>query len=163
MQTDKLKRLFKDELSDMYSAEKQIVDALPNLIQTASNQELRKIFKDHLDETKNHVDRLDQVFKEINESPSASKCIAMENIIREGEQMTDKFSDPDVLDAAIISAAQRIEHYEMAVYGTLRNYASLLNIDRAVGLLQSTLDEEKEADSKLTELAEHSINIDAVK
>ena len=160
MEHKALKELFIDELKDIYSAENQLIKALPKMAKAASSDDLRAGFEEHLDQTKEHARRIEEICTELGEKPTGKKCGGMEGLIGEGKEMMDEFED-DVLDAALISAAQRVEHYEIAAYGTVRTYAELLGHDRAVELLEQTLEEEKETDQKLTELA-GAINVEAI-
>jgi ferritin-like metal-binding protein YciE len=162
MEIDSLQKLYVDELKDLYSAEKQLVQALPRMAKKASHPQLRAAFEEHLEVTKKHVERLDQIFERLERSPRGKKCKGMEGLIEEGKEMMQEDIEPDVLDAALISAAQRVEHYEIAGYGTVRTYARLLGEEEHARLLQQTLDEEGEADKKLTQLAETSINVEAL-
>jgi ferritin-like metal-binding protein YciE len=159
MEHKALKELFVDELKDLYSAENQLIKALPKMAKAATSDDLRAGFQEHLEQTKEHARRLEEICTELGEKPTGKKCAGMEGLIEEGKEMMGEFED-DVLDAAMISAAQRVEHYEIAAYGTVRTYAELLGHDRAVELLEQTLGEEKETDQKLTELA-GSINVEA--
>jgi ferritin-like metal-binding protein YciE len=161
MQIDTLRKLCVDELRELYSAEKQIDAAFPNLIQAASSSDLRDAFKMHHEQTKRHLERLKEIFVNMNEKAEGPKNKGMEGIIREAEELISKTSDPEVLDAGLIAAAQKVEHYEIASYGTVRTYSELLGDHHASDLLQQTLDEEKETDSRLTSLAENEINIEA--
>jgi ferritin-like metal-binding protein YciE len=131
------------ELSDLYSAEKQIVKALPKMIEKTESPELPQALEDHLEETRGHVERLEQVFEMHGESPQKDKCKGMEGVLSEGDELVGKDAIPAVRDAAIISAAQRVEHYEMAAYGTVRTWAEQLGYDKAAAVLQETLDEEE--------------------
>jgi ferritin-like metal-binding protein YciE len=160
MKIESLQELFIDELKDLYSAENQIIKALPKMIKNANSDELRGAFEEHLEQTKGHVERLDQIFGELNASPKGKKCTGMEGLLEEGKELMAEDMEPEVLDAGLISAAQRVEHYEIAGYGTVRTYAELLGLDEAAKLLQETLDEEKETDRKLTSIAE-SVNVEA--
>lgn len=162
MQLMSLQDLFIDELKDLYSAENQILKALPKMIKAASARELKGGFKEHLKQTEGQVERLEQIFKALNESPKGKKCKGMEGIIDEGKELMSKDGDADVLDAALISAAQHVEHYEIAGYGCARTYAELMRNQRFVNLLQETLNEEKRTDEKLTALASR-INVEAQK
>jgi ferritin-like metal-binding protein YciE len=162
MEIDSLKELYVDELKDLYSAEKQILQALPKMAKKASDEKLKAAFQEHLEVTRTHVERLDQVFEAIGKSPRGKKCKGMEGLLEEGKEMMQEDMDPEVMDAALIAAAQRVEHYEMAGYGTVRTYAQLLGEASQAKLLQKTLDEEGEADKKLTQLAESSINVEAM-
>jgi ferritin-like metal-binding protein YciE len=159
MEHKALKELFVDELKDLYSAENQLIKALPKMAKAATSDDLRAGFEEHLEQTKEHARRIEEICTELGEKPTGKKCAGMEGLIEEGKEMMGEFQD-DVLDAAMISAAQRVEHYEIAAYGTVRTYAELLGHDRAVELLEQTLGEEKETDQKLTELA-GSINVEA--
>jgi ferritin-like metal-binding protein YciE len=162
MKLDTLKKLYVEELRDVYNAEQQLVKALPKMAKAASSDELREAFETHLDETKGHVERLEQIFEGLDEAPKGKTCQAMKGLIEEGSEILDEKGEDSVLDAGIIAAAQKVEHYEMATYGTLRTWADLLNQDEAAGLLQETLDEEGEADKKLNELAEEIVNPEAL-
>lgn len=161
MQIDTLRKLCVDELRDLYDAEKQMDSAFPGLIQAASSSDLRDALKKHHDQTKRHIERLKEIFININERPEGHKCKGLEGIIKEAEEIISRTSDPEVLDAGLISAVQKAEHYEIASYGTVRTYAELLGDHHASDLLQKTLDEEKETDLRLTSLAENEINIEA--
>jgi ferritin-like metal-binding protein YciE len=156
-----LKELFIEELRDLYDAENQLTKALPKMAEGSSSPELREAFEEHLEQTRNHVSRLEKVFAGLGEKPKAEKCKGMEGLIKEGSELLkeDDF-DSEVKDAAIIGAAQKVEHYEIAGYGTVRTFAELLGEDEAVSLLEETLEEEKETDQKLTELADQ-INVEA--
>jgi len=161
MENNALKKLYLDELKDLYSAENQLVKALPKMAKAAENRELRTAFEEHLEQTREHVNRLEKVFEELDESPKGRKCQGMEGLIEEGTEMMDEDLEPEELDAGLIAKAQHIEHYEIAGYGCVRTYANLLGDTEAASLLEQTLEEEKETDSKLTELAEQ-INVTAV-
>jgi ferritin-like metal-binding protein YciE len=160
MEHKDLMELFVDELKDLYSAESQLIKALPKMAKAATSENLRAGFEHHLEQTKEHARRIEEICTELGEKPTGKKCGGMEGLIGEGKEMMDEF-EGDVLDAALISAAQRVEHYEIAGYGTVRTYAELLGKDRAVELLEETLEEEKETDQKLTELAV-TINVEAI-
>jgi ferritin-like metal-binding protein YciE len=149
-------------LKDLYSADNQIVKALPKMIKAATSQNLKVGFSEHLEQTKAQVERLDKIFSQLDQSPKGKKCKGMEGLLEEGEELMQEDAEPEVLDAGLIAAAQRVEHYEIAAYGTVRTYAELLELKAAVKLLQQTLDEEKATDKKLNSLAE-SINIEAEK
>jgi len=154
-----LKELFTDELKDIYWAEKHLASALPKMIKGATSEELKTTITNHLEETKNHVARLESVFESIGEKATAKKCLAMEGLLNEAnELLTDTDKGTEVRDVAIISAAQKVEHYEIASYGTLRTLAGTLGYDEAQGLLDETLAEEKNADSLLTQVAENYVN-----
>lgn len=158
MKLHSLKDLYVEELRDLYSAEKQIVASMPKLTQIVSSKSLREAMDKHLEETRGQIDRLDQIFQGLKSSPGGHKCEGIAGIIREAEELFDADADPDVLDAAVIAQAQRVEHYEIAGYGCARTYASLLGREGDVTLLQETLDEEGKTDHMLTELAERHIN-----
>jgi ferritin-like metal-binding protein YciE len=153
--------LYVEELRDLYNAENQLVKALPKMAKAASDPRLQAAFEEHLEVTRGQVDRLDRIFKELGERAAGKKCVAMEGLIEEGKELLEEDAEPAVLDAALISAAQKVEHYEMAGYGCVRTYARLLGYEAAARLLQETLDEEGEADHMLTELAETVINVEA--
>jgi len=148
-----LRQLYVDELRDLYNAETQLVRALPKMAKASSNAELRQAFEEHLRETSEHVSRLEQIFDMLEDKPTGKKCLGMEGLVKEGaETMQEKYGD-EVMDAAIIGAAQRVEHYEIAGYGTVRAMAELLGENEHVPLLEQTLEEEKQADEKLNQLA----------
>jgi ferritin-like metal-binding protein YciE len=155
-----LKELYIDELKDLYSAENQLVKALPKMAKAASSDELRKGFQEHLEQTKGHVQRLEQIFELLDESPKGKKCKGMEGLIAEGSEVTEEDFEGAVLDAGLIGAAQRVEHYEIAAYGTARAFAEELGETEHVSLLSETLKEEEETDEKLTELSQE-INSEA--
>jgi len=161
MSLSSLHAFFVDELKDLYSAENQLVKALPRMAKAATNEDLRMAFEIHLQETKGQVERLDRIFAELDEKAKGKKCVAMEGLIEEAKDLLEEDADPMVLDAALIAAAQKVEHYEIASYGCVRTYARILGYTEAESLLQATLDEEGEADKKLNELAETAINIEA--
>jgi ferritin-like metal-binding protein YciE len=160
MDLNSLRDLFIDELRDLYDAENQITEALPKLIEKATYPELKSALQEHLEITRGQIRRLDQIFNRLNEKASGESCKGMKGLIKEGDDMATRSGSDSVIDAGIISAAQRVEHYEMAGYGTVRTYADLLGQPEFSRLLQQTLDEEKEADLKLTELAK-TINVQA--
>jgi len=160
MQLNSLDDLFVNELKDLYSAEKQLLKALPKMAKAANSKSLQNGFSKHLKQTEGHVSRLEKVFEELGVSARGKKCKAMEGLIEEGQEVIDEEADPHVKDAALIAAAQRVEHYEIAGYGCVRTYANLLNHKKAATLLQQTLDEEGETDKSLTKLAEQ-INVSA--
>jgi ferritin-like metal-binding protein YciE len=161
MKLDSIENLFIHELKDLLSAEKQLVKALPKMAKGASSQALREGIEEHLEQTKEHVERLEQIFQLLDKSPRAEHCTAMEGLIEEGSQLLEEEGESHVKDAALIGAAQRVEHYEISAYGTARTLAELLGLDKAVKLLQQTLDEEKATDEKLTELATSEVNVEA--
>jgi ferritin-like metal-binding protein YciE len=153
MELSSLQELYVEQLKDLYDAEHQIIKALPKMIDKAESEELKEALNEHLEVTKQQANRIERVFNDMGEKAKAEKCKGMQGVIAEGDDLIGDIEDPNVRDAAIIAAAQRVEHYEMAGYGTARTYASQLGEDEAADLLQQTLDEEKEADKKLTELA----------
>ena len=152
----KLRETFLDELADLYDAEKQLLKALPKMAKAAEHDELRDAFETHLEETREHVNRLEQVFRAFGEKAKGKKCKAMQGLVEEGEDVIDE----ELGDAALICAAQKVEHYEIASYGSLQSWAELLEENEAAELLQETLDEEKATDDKLTQTAENAINIE---
>jgi ferritin-like metal-binding protein YciE len=158
MALDTLLDLFVHELKDLYSAEAQIVKALPKLVTTANSEELKQAFQDHLQETEGHVQRLEDIFRDLQVSPRGSKCVGMEGLLEESKALMKEKAQDWVMDAALIGAAQRVEHYEIAAYGTARDHAEKLGMYPAAQLLQQTLDEEGAADKKLTEIAARSVN-----
>ena len=160
MKPSRLKHLYVVELKDLYSAENQLVKALPKMAKASTSEDLRAGFEAHLNQTKEHVARLEKIFKALGESPKGKKCKGMEGLIKEGAEMIAEDPAPEELDAGLISAAQRVEHYEIAGYGCVSTYAKLLGEEQAVSLLRQTLEEEKETDKKLTQLAAR-INLEA--
>jgi ferritin-like metal-binding protein YciE len=157
-----LQELFEDELKDIYWAEKALTKAIPKMIKNASSSELKDALQEHLTVTEGQVRRLDEVFAAIEKKPQAKKCEAMEGLLKEAESIMEGTQTGVVRDAGIISAAQKVEHYEIASYGTLCSFANTLGLDDAADLLKETLNEEKEADELLTKIAESSINIEAL-
>ncbi len=162
MELETLEKLYVDELKDLWSAENQILKALPKMIKAASHRELKQAFTAHEKQTREHVKRLERVCADLGYSPRGKKCVGMEGLLKEGSELIKERPDPDVLDAGLISAAQHVEHYEMAGYGTARTWARLLGYDDQADILQTTLDEEGDTDKLLTGLAERSINVEAV-
>jgi ferritin-like metal-binding protein YciE len=158
---NELHELFLDELADMYHAEHQLVKALPKMAKAAESDELKTAFENHLQETENHVSRLDQVFASLDEKARSKKCKAMHGLVEEAEEILKENKDSTALDAALISAAQKVEHYEIASYGTLAAWAEQMGHDEALLLLKETLGEEKAADEKLSELALYRANLKA--
>ena len=161
MEMESLKELYVDELKDLYSAEKQLVKALPKMAKNATNAELKDAFTTHLQETEGHVERLEQIFEMLGERPGGKKCKGMEGLIEEAKELLEEDATEEVLDAGMISKAQHVEHYEMAGYGTVRTYARMLGLDDQADLLQETLDEEGHANDLLTQIAESSVNLEA--
>ena len=160
MEMDSLKDLFLDELRDVYHAEGQLLKALPKMAKKAESPELKTAFETHTEETRLQKERLEEVFELFDEKPKTKVCKGMQGIVEEGKEMMEEDMDPDVMDAGLIAAAQRAEHYEIAVYGTLRTYAQLLGNNQAAKILQQILDEEGATDKKLNKLAE-KINVEA--
>jgi ferritin-like metal-binding protein YciE len=158
MQENQLKKLYVEELKDLYSAENQMVKALPKMAKAATSEDLRTGFEEHLEQTKEHVARLEKIFKALGESPKGKTCKGMQGLVAEGSEMIDEGPEPEMLDAGLISAAQRVEHYEIAGYGCVATYAELLGEKDAAELLRATLTEEKETDENLTELS-RQINV----
>jgi len=161
MEIDSLRKLYVEELKDLYSAEKQILQALPRMAKKASNPQLKAGFEEHTRQTEEQVKRLDSIFEGLGKSSRGKKCKGMEGLLEEGKEIMQEDMDEETRDAALIAAAQRVEHYEIAGYGTVRTYAQLLGEKDAVKLLQQTLDEEGATDKKLTALAE-AINVEAM-
>ncbi|HYG37688.1 MAG TPA: ferritin-like domain-containing protein [Cytophagales bacterium] len=161
MELKSLKDLLIHTLQDVYSAEKQIIKALPKMIKATSNEELKKAFETHLKETEKQKERLEQVFDQIGARPGRMKCKAMEGLVEEGKELMEEDIDADVLDAGLIAAAQKIEHYEIATYGTARVYAEQLGEEAVTDLLSQTLEEERKTDELLTDLAMSSVNLEA--
>jgi ferritin-like metal-binding protein YciE len=161
MQENALRELYLDELRDLYSAENQLVKALPKMAKAATAGDLKAGFEEHLNQTREHVSRLDTIFKNLGKSPKGKTCKGMKGLIEEGKEMIEQDPGEEELDAGLIAAAQRVEHYEIAGYGCVRTYANLLGETEAASLLQRTLEEEKETDAKLSGLAEN-INVEAM-
>jgi ferritin-like metal-binding protein YciE len=158
MSLNTLHDLFVDEIRDLYSAENQLVQALPKMVKSATSSTLQQAFQAHFEQTRHHVERLEEIFSELDTSPKGKKCVAMEGLIKEGSELMKEHTRPEVLDAGLIGAAQRVEHYEIAAYGTARAHAEQLGYSIAASWLQQTLNEEKEANEKLTQIAETSAN-----
>jgi len=158
---DSLRELYVEEIKDLYSAENQILKGLPRMIKAATHPQLKRAFTKHEAQTRKHVKRLEQIARELGEKPTGKKCVGMEGLIQEAKDLLSEKPEPNVLDAGLISAAQHVEHYEMAGYGTCRTWAKLLGYDRQAQLLETTLEEEKQTDLLLTDIAVGSINIEA--
>jgi len=156
-----LHELFEDQIKDLYSAENQILKALPKMAKNSTNAQLRTAFERHLEETRGHVARLEQIAEELDFTPKGKKCKGAEGVIEEGKEVMEEF-EGETLDAGLIGAAQRVEHYEIAGYGTARTHAELLGYKKAARLLQQTLDEEERTDKKLTQIAESVVNVEAL-
>ena len=161
LKLDSLRALLLEELRDLYDAETQLLDALPKMAEAAGSNQLKSALNHHLEETRQHVSRLEHIFQHIGEKSSGETCEAMKGLIKEGEVLVKAQGDPDVRDAGLIGAAQRVEHYEMAGYGTARSLARRLGENQIAETLQQTLNEEAEADKKLTSIAESQVNVAA--
>jgi ferritin-like metal-binding protein YciE len=162
MSLDTLEKLYISELRDLYSAENQLLKALPKMAKGASSPELKDAFEKHLEQTKGHVERLEELFEQLDESPKGKTCQAMKGLIEEGSEILKEEGEESVLDAGMIVAAQKVEHYEIASYGSVRTFANLLGQDEAARVLQSTLDEEFETNEILNRLAETVVNPEAL-
>jgi ferritin-like metal-binding protein YciE len=160
MKLDSLHELFVEQLQDIYDAEHQIVEALPKMVKAASDNELQAAFQEHLEQSRTHIQRLEQAFEILGETAKRKACKGMKGVIAEGAELMEEDADADVMDAGLISAAQHVEHYEIASYGTLRTYAELMGHTEVVDLLQQTLEEEKTTDQLLTDLASE-LNVEA--
>jgi ferritin-like metal-binding protein YciE len=163
MELNTLKDLYIHELKDLFSAEKQIVKALPKMAKAASNKQLVAGFQEHLEQTKEHAQRLEKILSSHQQTTRGPKCKGMEGVVAEGAEMIEEEADDEVKDAGLIAAAQRVEHYEMAGYGTARTYAELLGDKEGAKLLAQTLEEERQTDQKLSQLANSAINVAAAK
>lgn len=161
MKMETLQDLYVEQLRDMYSAETQLVKALPKMAKAASHEQLKSAFETHLRETETQVERLERIFEDLGKKPGGHTCKGMEGLLEEGNEMAKAGGDPDVRDAGLIAAAQRVEHYEIAGYGCVRTYARMLGRTQHATLIQQSLDEEGDTDHKLTALAESVINPDA--
>lgn len=162
MKLDTLRKLYIEELRDVYNAENQLLKALPKMAKAAASDELKQAFEDHLEQTQGHVERLDEIFEALEEKATGKTCKGMKGLVEEGAEILKEEGEESVLDAGIIAAAQKLEHYEIATYGTLRTWANLLGEEEAADLLQQTLDEEGEADKQLNELAQEIVNPEAL-
>jgi ferritin-like metal-binding protein YciE len=160
--TNPLEELLIDELKDLYNAENQIIKALPKMAKAASSPDLRRAFERHLEETRKQVERLDQIGEQLEVRLTGKKCHGMEGLIEEGKEIMSQDLEENALDAGLIGAAQKVEHYEIAAYGTARAHAEMLGYTKVARLLQQTLNEEGMTDKKLTQLAENIINVEAV-
>lgn len=161
MQLQNLQQLFVEELKDLYNAEKQILKALPKVVKKVQNEDLRQALEEHYEQTENHADRLEQVLGKLGESPRGKKCKAMQGLIEESDEMMSQDATPQVMDAGLIVGLQKVEHYEIAGYGSCVSFAKLLGDSEAAELLAKTLDEEEETDKRLTQIAKKSINFQA--
>jgi ferritin-like metal-binding protein YciE len=158
--TETLDGLYTDLLKDLYSAEKQLVKALPKMAKAAQSSDLQKAFNEHLNQTERQVERIERIFSEMDGSPRGKKCVGMEGLVKEGDEIINE-TEKDAMDAGLIAAAQKVEHYEIASYGTARSWAQRLGHDKAARILQETLDEESRANEKLTKIAESHANMEA--
>lgn len=158
---DSFQDLFVEQLEDLYDAEKRLTEALPKMADAAYSSQLKQAFQQHLSETQGHVSRLESIFRQMNIDPKRETCVAMKGLISEGDEMIKAKGDADIKDAALIAAAQRVEHYEISGYGTARSFALRLGMREAAELLQQSLNEEAAADKKLTQIAEASVNVQA--
>jgi len=163
MKIESLRDLYVEQLHDLYSAETQLVEALPKMAKAASHPQLQSAFQEHLTQTKTHVQRIEQIFQKLGAKPKDQTCKGMEGLIKEGSEMIKMRGEPAAIDAGLIAAAQRVEHYEIAGYGCVHTYAQQLGEQQDAQLLQRTLDEEGQTDKKLTKLAEQLINLEAVR
>lgn len=163
MALNNLQDLYVEQLKDLYSAETQILKALPQMAEKASHPELKSGFQQHEQQTRQQVERLERIFQDLDEKPQGHHCKGMEGLLKEGQEMMSEKAGPDVMDAGLIAAAQRVEHYEIAGYGTVRTYADMLGREEDARMLQQTLDEEGQTDHKLTALADQVINMDAMR
>jgi ferritin-like metal-binding protein YciE len=161
MKMESLKDLYLEQLRDLHDAETQLIEALPKMAGAANNANLKNAFNQHLRQTREHVTRLERIFSALGEKPEGQTCHGMKGLIKEGQEMIKAKGDPDVIDAGLIAAAQRVEHYEIAGYGTVRTYAEMLGAEEAMRLLEKTLQDEEETDDKLTEIAENHVNVEA--
>ena len=157
-----LQELLVEELRDIYHAEGQLLKALPKMAKAAKSERLKEAFERHLEETEQHIERIERAFESLGEPVKGKKCQAMEGLVAEGKEVMEEHSESSMLDAALICAAQKVEHYEIASYGTICTWADLLGLDEVSDLLKETLDEEKTTDETLTEIAESEINVEAV-
>lgn len=162
-QRESLQKLYLEQLQDIWSAEEQILEALPKMTEQTTHADLKRAFQQHYQQTEQQVQRLEKIFNDLGEEPGEKTCKGMQGLIKEGNEAIKEFKDSDVLDAALIASAQAVEHYEMARYGCARTYAHMLGLQEHAEALQRTLDEEGDTDQKLTELAETVVNIDALK
>ena len=156
--TDSLEALLQEQLKDLYNAEKQLTKALPKMVKNATASELKEAFQSHLSETALHVERLEQIFEQLGMPARGKKCVGMQNLLKEGNEHIDEAEEDATRDAVMIASAQKVEHYEIAGYGTVRTWANVLGKNDIASILEETLDEEKEADQKLTGIAENFVN-----
>lgn len=162
MELENLKDLLKEQIQDLYSAEEQALQAMPKMMEKASNSKLKKAFEKHLKQTEKQKERLEKICEELGIEPGEETCKAMEGLVKEGEEIMKKKAEPEVMDAALIAAQQKVEHYEIASYGTARVYAEKLGVSKVEKLLSQTLEEEKKTDEMLTDIAVSSVNAKAM-
>jgi ferritin-like metal-binding protein YciE len=163
MKIDSMEALFLGQIEDLYDAEKRLVKALPKMAKASTTELLRQAFESHLEETKGHVERLEQIFSELGKKPKGKPCEAMKGLIEEGNEVVEEIDESPLRDAGLIAAANRVEHYEIAAYGTARTFAESLGMKKSAALLEKTLEEEKKADGKLTKIAESVVNDEALR
>jgi ferritin-like metal-binding protein YciE len=163
MKIDSMEALFLGQIEDLYDAEKRLVKALPKMAKASTTELLRQAFESHLEETKGHVERLEQIFSELGKKPKGKPCEAMKGLIEEGNEVVEEIDESPLRDAGLIAAANRVEHYEIAAYGTARTFAESLGMKKSAALLVKTLEEEKKADGKLTKIAESVVNDEALR
>ena len=163
MEIESLQELLIEEMRDIYSAEVQLTKAMPKMVKKASNPQLKKAFETHLKETEGQIQRLQKIFDKLGKKPTGKKCAAMEGLVEEGKEMMGEDMDDETMDAALIAVAQKVEHYEIASYGTVRTWARHIGDEQTAKLLQQTLDEEGKTDKLLSQLAEKNINIEAAR
>lgn len=163
MALETMEDLFWEQIQDLYDAERRLVKALPKMAEASTSQALRSAFEEHLDQTRGHAARLEEIFEQMGKDPKATSCDAMKGLIKEGETMISDTDQSPLRDAGLIACANRVEHYEIAAYGTVRTFAETLGFSAAAALLEQTLQEEEAADEKLTELAESKVNIEAMR
>jgi ferritin-like metal-binding protein YciE len=163
MKIDSMEALFLGQIEDLYDAEKRLVKALPKMAKASTTELLRQAFESHLEETKGHVERLEQIFSELGKKPKGKPCEAMKGLIEEGNEVVEEIDESPLRDAGLIAAANRVEHYEIAAYGTARTFAESLGMKKSAALLEKTLEEEKKADAKLTKIAESVVNDEALR
>jgi len=163
MKIENMEELFLQQIEDLYDAEKRLVKALPKMAEASTSMILKQTFESHLRQTEGHVTRLESIFRQLRKDPKAETCDAMKGLVSEGEDMVSHIDESPLRDAGLIAAANRVEHYEIAAYGSARTFAQTLGLNQAVTLLEQTLQEEKEADQKLTQLAQHMVNDEALR
>jgi len=163
MKIESMEDLFIEQIADLYDAEKRLVKALPKMAEASTSSQLRQGFESHFEQTKGHVSRLERIFGELGKEAKSQTCDAMKGLISEGEDMISDIEESPLRDAGLIAAANRVEHYEIAAYGSARSFAETLGLNNAVSLLEQTLEEEKQADQKLTRIAESMINNEALR